>query len=489
MSEDHDSASLATRQSMGGIIGEKGYSAQALYVCLKLPYWLLDEGLEQVLVEGSSDVDVLYRRGERIERHYLQIKDHPVTPAELREVIRQFESKDAADPGTFFRFELVAKGFSSDILTLRNLLKRLRGAAPMYSGTKTEADTLTDLREAMNGLGLQVEPAWLLNKVYLEDSAHIRTWPEHRHGALNEFAGALADLPEYGKTLKPALARAFDPLRSHVADNTAQVLHRADLLRVIQKTVFDFQDEVGQSGLAVFVDHWGDPTYQASLEHDVLVDWRTHFDRETRRVPPPEVWDSEIVPELQEIERRLRAVQVARQVNIRGGGTLSMGVVLGQTFSGVKGYEVTVQQGPELWRSSATAAEESIMTAGSGVVMEDPLGDGLCLEINAARIVGSKVRDYQLAQGVIFQGRLVLDLLDEQMRLNAATAVKAVQEIRHHLGRALDRHGFCRVHLFYAGPFGLAVLLGHLLNSVGEVRLYELQLEGGYARCATLQTA
>lgn len=489
MTEDQGNASLASRQSMGGIMGEKGYSAQALYIALKLPYWLIDGAVEQIMAEGAGDVDVLFRRGERAERQYLQVKDHLVTPGELRDVIQQFVARDAADPGTYTRFIVVAKGFSEDILRLRTLLARVRGQTPMYAGTVAEVDTLADLEAAVEKLGLVVGGAWLLEKVELEDSAHIRTWPDSRAGAVNEFAGALADLPAYAKTLKPALARAFDAVRVHLADNTAQALHRDALLDVIEKTVRAFHAEVEQAGLSVFADHWGDPTYLASLEHDVMFDWRVHFDRDTRRVPLPTIWDSEIVPELRRTEQRLRAVQAARQVHVRGGGTLSMGVVLGQTFSKVRGYEVTIQQGPERWSSAAVPSPRPVLSTGPVLILEDPDGDGLCLEINASRVVGSKVNTFARAQGLTFQGRLTLDLHDEALRFDAASAVKAAQEIRHHLGRALDRHDFRRVHLFYAGPFGLAVLLGHLLNSVDDVCLYELQLEGGYARSATLNTA
>ena len=456
---------------------------------MKLPYWLLDEDMEQIMLEGAGDIDVLFRRGDRVERHYFQVKDHLVTPGELRAVIQQFMDKDAADPGTFTKFVVVAKGFSEDILRLRYLLERVRGAATIYENTATAAETLADLHAVMTKLDLAVDSSWPLEKVELEDSAHIRTWPDSRAGAVNEFAGALADLPAYAKTLKPALARAFDTVRAHLADNTARALHRDALLGVIQKTVHDFQAEVEQAGLSVFVDHWGDPTYLARLEHDVLFDWRLHFDRDTRRVPLPEVWDTEFVPELRKTERQLRAMQAARQVHVRGGGTLSMGIVLGQTFSKVKGYEVAIQQGSERWSSAAVPAIQTVLSTGSGLTLEDNAGDGLCLEINASRVVGNKVRAFAQAQGITFQGRLTLNLQDETLRFDPGSAVKAAQEIRHHLSRALDQHDFRRVHLFYAGPFGLAVLLGQLLNSVGEVCLYELQIEDGYVRSATLNTA
>ena len=42
------------------------------------------------------------------------------------------------------------------------------------------------------------------------------------------------------------------------------------------------------------------------------------------------------------------------------------------------------------------------------------------------------------------------------------------------------KYGADKVHLFFAGPLGVAIFLGQLLNSMPEVQCYEQKQDGGY---------
>jgi len=472
-------ASLLSKQGMGGIYGGKGFKAQDAYLCIKLPYWFAEPHLTHVLTEGSGDIDIKLERDGRIERHYYQVKDHAVAPAEFREVLQQFADKQAADP-SFARFVLVAGGLSPDVKALELALARVRGARAMHQGTPTYEATLQALRGTVIGLSLPVTVEWLLEHVDLEDSEHIRTWPNCAASLLNDFVGQTLSLQEFENSLRPALVRAFAALQVFVSENLGCTLARDDLLEVVRQAVTGFGRQTQAEGLGVFLDVWGEENAQARLPHDAMIDWRTHFDRTTRRVPSVEAWTRELLPELAEVQRRFHATGTCRHVIVRGGGPLTTGLAVGATFSAVKGYHLTIEQRGDSWESGAKASAARFVAA-DGLEMLGGNGAGLVVELNGVRQVRRKVDEYCTAMGLRFTARLSLQLEAELEKWTAADAVALAQSCRSQLVKVLDRHPFEALHLFFAVPFGFAVLLGHHLNSVGLVQSYEEQHEGGYA--------
>lgn len=472
-------ASLLGKQGMGGIHGGKGFKAQDAYLCIKVPYWFADPHVTHVLNEGSGDIDVRYERDGRIERRYFQVKDHLVDRAEFREVVEQFRTKHQADP-QFHRFVLVSGGLHDDVKALQRALARVRGAEDMHAGTSTQGATLTDLQNLVTDLKLPVTAQWILQYLEIEDSEHIRTWPNSAASLLNDFVGQTLSLKEFERALRPALVRAYDALQVYVANNFGTTLSREDVLEVIKRAVAEFDHQTQSEGLGVFLDVWGDPDAQARLPHDAVIDWRAYFDRETRRIPDVDVWTQHLQPELEDIQRRFRASGTNRHVTVKGQAPLSVGLAVGAAFSAVKGYRLTIEQRGDSW-SSGTPPSGAGTVAPAGLEWLPEGGQGLCVELNGVRTVRRKVQEYTDATGPRFAARLTLDLNAPLNNWAAADAVAIANSIRRQLIAILDAHGFSEIHLFFAVPLGAAVLLGHHLNSVGIVQAYEEQLTGGYA--------
>lgn len=476
---DTNDASLLGKQGMGGIHGGKGFKAQDAYLCIKLPYWFTDPHLTHVLNEGSGDIDVRYDRSGQVERHYLQVKDHLVNRSEFRDVVEQFWTKHQADP-ELRRFVLVSGGLHEDVKAFQRGLARVRGARAMHEGSATEAATLADLRALVTDLKLPVTAEWALEHLDLEDSEHVRTWPNSAASLLNDFIGQTLSLEGFENALRPALVRAYEALQVFVADNFGTALSREDVLGVVRRAVAEFGAQAEAEGLGVFLDVWGDPNAQARLAHDAVIDWREHLDRETRHVPPVETWTQVLQPELAEVQRRFHESGTNRHVIVKGQAPLSAGLAVGATFSAVKGYRLTIEQRGTPWASDA-APSGVRMVAPAGLERLDGGGQGLCVELDGVRVVRRKVEEYKQASGSRFAARLTLKLEAPLETWTAADAVAVAQSVRRHLMEAYDEHGFEEIHLFFAVPLGAAVLLGHRLNSVGMVQAYEEQFTGGYA--------
>ncbi len=477
---DSSSASLIGKQGMGGIHGGKGYKAQDAYLCIKLPYWFAEPYCTHVLNEGSGDIDVKYERDGKVERHYLQVKDHLVDRAEFREVVQQFWDKHQADP-EITRFVLVSGGLHKDVKAVRLALARLRGAEAMHGGTATEAATVTQLQEKVTDLDLPVTAEWLHEHVDIEDSEHIRTYPNSPRSLLNDFVGQTQSLPGFENTLRPALVQAYESLQAFISNNPGQTLAREDILDVIRRAVDESNRMTQAEGLGIFLDVWGDPNAEARLAHDAVIDWRDHFDRKTRRVSTVKTWAETLLPDLDEVQRRFRDSGTNRRVIVRGNAPLSVGLAVGAAFSAVKGYRLTVEQRGELWASDTPANGTRMVPRTGGMEMLGEGGQSLCVELNGVREVRRKVDEFKRASGTRFAARLALDMETEIENWTAEDAAGVVASVRRHLIDAYDRHGFEELHLFFAMPLGVAVLLGHKLNSVSIVQAYELQREGSYA--------
>lgn len=472
-------ASLLSKQGMGGINGGKGFRAQDAYLCIKLPHWFADPQFAHVLNEGGDDIDLHYQRGSLKERHFLQVKDHLVDRSDFRGIVQRFWDKHQADP-EIHRFVLVSGGLHPDVKAFRIALERLKGAKPVHDATPTEAASLDDLRLLVGNLNLPITAEWALEHLDIEDSHHIRTWPDSAESLEDEFVGKMLKLEGFKTALPPAVVRAYRSLRLLVVDNPGRSLSREQVLEVLNTAVTEFQQQAQIEGLGVFLDILGDSNAKARLTHDAVINWREHFDRETRRIPPVETWMQVLQPELAEIQRRFHDSGTNRHVIVKGQAPLSVGLAIGSAFSAVKGYRLTIEQRDIPWESDAAPSGARVV-APAGLERLDEGGQGLCVELDGVRVVRRKVEEYKQASGARFAARLTLKLEKELERWTAADAVAVAESVRRHLVKAYDEHDFGEMHLFFAVPLGAAVLLGHRLNSIGVVQAYEDQFVGGYA--------
>jgi hypothetical protein len=469
------SSSLGSKQSAGGVNGGKGYDAQKIYACLKLPFWMLDNEFSHVALEQKEDVNAYYLRSGKIERHLFQVKDQDISLGEVKKIVRRFVDQNTQHPQEVKRFTIVAKSFPKSIAPLRNLIKtflEIRNSFPVEE-EGTGRDTYDHLLRIFTNMKLPGNLDFWLEKVYLEDDQRIAVWPNNLDTTMNEFVGSFLKLPAYHKIASPALFNAFDELLGLLTRKTRADIPVDEVKRLIDGQLAKFYDDISQRGVSIFADHWGNPTYTANFRHDYVLAWREYFNRDLNIVPNPSLYSSELLPELLSIEAEVYKNQPGRHICIRGTGALTTGMVLGSIFSEAKNYSTELSQLNEIWYSTCSASSDKIFKPDAQFVPEDLDGDGLCLMINAGGSVSAAVEEYRKISGMRFRGRLELSLEVEQLRFDNAKAVKAAREIKDFLRKILIEHKIQRTHVFYLGTFGLAVFMGQLWNRLGEFQLYE----------------
>jgi hypothetical protein len=208
----------------------------------------------------------------------------------------------------------------------------------------------------------------------------------------------------------------------------------------------------------------------------VVLDWVDLYDgnsASTRRQPrDPSDWAT-MSGDLDEAAARL-AAKGLRDVVIRGEMRQATFFAVGARLAQVTGTKITYLQHSTPWPSDAVwvaiPAPERTMVAVNA-------GDDLAVMINmTVNDPTPAVTSYITAAGLPIGSLLVLTPADgthDQSVPSAGHAVAYAQALRNAVRAQLELQPSQRVHLFLAGPGGLALLLGHRWNCVVPTTVYE----------------
>ena len=128
MAEPRDS--MLHPKYLGGLIGGKGYAFQNAYVLYRLPEWLLNPAFVGFQPEGWEDVEVFFEDDDGKRREAIQVKDHAVTPAEARDIFKEFQIRAGrgARDGIDYRFWLACVGVSPKLQPVETTVNLLQPA-------------------------------------------------------------------------------------------------------------------------------------------------------------------------------------------------------------------------------------------------------------------------------------------------------------------------------------------------------------------------
>jgi hypothetical protein len=210
----------------------------------------------------------------------------------------------------------------------------------------------------------------------------------------------------------------------------------------------------------------------ASEEADYAVDWVDRFDGTSayskRRPQAPATW-AQLQEEIEAAPNRLPPGTTA--VAVTGSLRLAPAFLTGSAFRMVTGADLAVLQRGQLW--SSAEPYDAILTPAQDA-HEIGQGPDLAVAIAVATDPTDDVLQFLREQHVPVSRLLVLrpsaGAKDNSVP-NAAVANALTVGIRDALRRA--SRSAPRIHLFQAGPMGLALLLGHRWNRLRPTVVYE----------------
>lgn len=214
------------------------------------------------------------------------------------------------------------------------------------------------------------------------------------------------------------------------------------------------------------------PPFQVGAS--LTLDWTHRFaDREAT----PADWKGHLLPALKAVTDALRTQAPGRVIEATGLPAIPAAVALGCAFLAPGGLRILwrqqkVARADQLWSLNAPreAAGFQARTVGGHVAAHD-LAVLVSVAANAEPAFGaskSKLPEFRAVTCISPTGRCPHDLATPGQAVDVAFRV--VEEIRH----ARDAYSITGViHLFMAVPVGLAMLIGQLLNTFGEIQTYE----------------
>jgi hypothetical protein len=475
--------SLLSPEAMGGITGGKGYDFQTRYAACHLPLWLLEGSFHQLFFEGTGDIDIRFTDQGKSSRIHIQVKDHEVSPGELKSVIEHFRSLDSALSEVYKRFSLACPSLSATLRPIETGLARLRGAKAFYDDAPGAlAPTKQDLDEQLRKRGLDDLIDFIHSKVFI-DVGHGDL--RHNDRALELFIARLLDHPEYSGKLRSMVQPAFSELMRAITASKGVVLERAAIERILRSAVAT--GLIDEKSITIWVQNWTKESFEPPS--DYAVDWSSHFDRASRRVPSQEVWNGELLPELNSLQKRIVAERTDRMIRFRGKCALSTGFAMGAVFPAAGGWVFEIPQPPSKddWRSDAPATSPynlrvevigGILDSSDLVLGLNIKGDGRGDVMRYVESTGNRPRVFAFMSPPT-QGTQSIG--------GAGDACAFSRAVRDSLGQLLKTYRLFKTRIFFYGPFALAVFLGQQLTSVGEIQLFEYQ-DPGYIPSCSLRT-
>jgi Cap4-like dsDNA endonuclease family protein len=294
-----DRGSLLSPEAMGGINAAKGFDFQTRYAACHLPLWLLEAGFHQVFLEGTGDVDIRYSQSGKSSRVHVRVKDHDVAPSEFKAVIESSKKRDGEIPGIYQCFRLVCPSLSAALRPVETGLARLRNEKPFYDDKADALDaTRKELQKRLrnNGLGQHID--FIEAQVFIEVS-HGDLHHEERAAEL--FIARVLQHPDYSQRLREMVQPAFGKLRLAIDAKRGAVLERKEIEALLQASIGS--DVLSEPSITVYIHNWTKEIFD--LPADYELDWTSYFDRATRRVPAPDVWQNELLPQLAAVKKRI----------------------------------------------------------------------------------------------------------------------------------------------------------------------------------------
>jgi hypothetical protein len=280
-------------------------------------------------------------------------------------------------------------------------------------------------------------------------------------------------LPAFAETLREIGARK------------GSVIERAEIEKILQAAVA--LGVAAEKKITLWLQNWASETFDVPA--DYKLDWSAYFDRATRKVPSPGIWNKELLPELNALKKKMLSERQERLIRFRGKCTLSSGVALGAIFPTVGGWAFEIPQPPakEHWRSDALPTNPYEVSVQVSEGVQD--GTDIVLGLNIRGDGRQDIVKYVEGTGNLPRIFLFISPPSQgaQSIRGAGDAVAFAQAVRENLGQLLKKYNLRKTRIFFFGPFALSVFLGQQLTSVGEVQLFEYQ-DPGYVPSCSLRT-
>lgn len=454
-------SALFERQATGGVVARNGFEYQDSFLLEYIPCFLAQGAFSQAVSELLGDVEIRYfRPGGGSYCVLYEAKRHQLTKAELWAEVARFQEVHQKSPDEYVQFVLLCGDFVGEYQALFNKLTRYRGpAVALNTDSTVRNEAEAEILDTIVKHGQTPEMAsFVLNRVsfvqYSDD---------------NVDAGFGTQLEKCLPTLdmsRRETAAFRVKCKELVATSFKNVVTRKDLETALVDSAPSVaaQWRVTPTNLQLT-----SPTFElGSLTLDVST-----FNGPDRRNISEAKWN-QLQQDLVEIGDFLHTSRVRRGVHFLAKHRMSLSCILGYCFSATRNFTLRLDHNDHLYDTSMhDRVPEPFFS-----IQEDPP-----YTADLDGVVSISFPNGSNTDVAVYTKQLGLDSLPKLSLLSTAVVVDitslntAVHETKVALAEFRGKHQLKRLHLFIKAPSVFAIALGHRLNGIGTIQLYDWDID------------
>ena len=105
----------------------------------------------------------------------------------------------------------------------------------------------------------------------------------------------------------------YAEIMREIGARKGKVIDRAEIEKLLQAAVA--AGIAGEKKTTLWLQNWTSESFDPPA--DYALDWSAHFDRSTRKVPSPETWNKQLIPELEALKKKILAGRKERLIQLR----------------------------------------------------------------------------------------------------------------------------------------------------------------------------
>lgn len=451
------SSALFDRQATGGVTARNGFDYQDAFLLENIPRFLAQGAFSQVVSELLGDIEIRYfRPGGGTYCVLYEAKRHQLTKAELWEEVAHFQELHKKSPDEYVQFVLLCGDFVGEYQALFNKLDRYRGpAVALNADSSIRATAETDILETIVRLGQPADMArFVLDRVLFV-----------QYSDNNVDAG-------FGTKLEVHLPR-LDMTRQETAAFRARCKQLVDTSAKGGLTRKDIEAALVECAPSVAAQWRATPSdlqlAPEGFELGRLTMDVTLFNGPDRGALGHAAWE-QLRQRLIEVGGFLHASRGRRGVQLSAKHRMSLACLLGHCFSATRDFTLALEHNGQLYDTSLHERAPGQFFC----VQEDPLSTlGLEGVASISFPNGSNADVAANASAFELEKSPKLSLVSTSAVTDITSLNTAVNEAKVALAEFRSRHQLQMMHLFIKAPTMFAMALGHRLNGVGRIQLYD----------------
>jgi len=450
------SASLLEKQSTGGAIARVGFDYQDAFVLKNLPLWLSESAFSHIVSESIGDVEVCYFSSEKdFQRVMYEAKNHSLTSTDFWKEIKRFKEAFDIPSSEYTRFSLVCPLYTSTLHPFLAQIERIRGVGSSYSADSVILQkSRQDIIQWCSDKGFETS----LAEFALD---HVDFLSFNAEDSDSVFIGEIEEKLSLRDQFKKLISRSsFGPI------------HRKDFENFICHALEEDRSQWLSDPIKINL------STSTSQYQDLNLDIRD-FNGPDRAQKTSSDWNN-LIKKAVSIGDFIHSSGDRRTLLIDGKQRMSTACMLGYVFSATRNFLLEIEHNGLAYRTDDHKQKEGqFFNKIAPVELQGETEAIVTIGFPTAigKDIDSTINEVKSLPRLNLESSYAID--------NMETLNLAVREAKSALVSFKSENKLSKLHLFIKAPSVFAMVLGHRLNGVCDIQLYDW-VDGQYIPTAEL---